>query len=52
MLETPSHAAVATAVALARARGLAPFAGLINAVLRRVRALWLLKHAVYKMENA
>jgi 16S rRNA (cytosine967-C5)-methyltransferase len=36
LLETPSHAAVATAVALARARGLAPFAGLINAVLRRV----------------
>ncbi len=36
LLETPSHAAVATAVALARARGSAPFAGLINAVLRRV----------------
>jgi 16S rRNA (cytosine967-C5)-methyltransferase len=36
LLETPSHAAVATAVALARALGLAPFAGLINAVLRRV----------------
>jgi 16S rRNA (cytosine967-C5)-methyltransferase len=36
LLETPSHAAVTTAVALARARGLAPFAGLINAVLRRV----------------
>jgi 16S rRNA (cytosine967-C5)-methyltransferase len=36
LLETPSHAAVATAVALARARGLTPFAGLINAVLRRV----------------
>jgi 16S rRNA (cytosine967-C5)-methyltransferase len=36
LLETPQHAAVATAVALARARGLAPFAGLINAVLRRV----------------
>lgn len=35
-LRTPSHAAVATAVALARARGLAPFAGLVNAVLRRV----------------
>ena len=30
------HAAVATAVALARTRGLAPFAGLVNAVLRRV----------------
>ena len=36
LLDTPSHAAVATAVALARARGLAPFAGMINAVLRRV----------------
>lgn len=36
LLETPSHAAVATAVALARSRGLAPFAGLVNAVLRRV----------------
>ncbi len=36
LLDTPPHAAVATAVALARSRGLAPFAGLINAVLRRV----------------
>jgi 16S rRNA (cytosine967-C5)-methyltransferase len=36
LLETPAHAAVATSVALARARGLAPFAGLVNAVLRRV----------------
>jgi 16S rRNA (cytosine967-C5)-methyltransferase len=36
LLETPPHAAVVTAVALARARGLAPFAGLVNAVLRRV----------------
>lgn len=36
LLDTPAHAAVATAVELARARGLAPFAGLINAVLRRV----------------
>ncbi len=36
LLETPSHAAVATAVALAQSRGLAPFAGLVNAVLRRV----------------
>ena len=36
LLDTPAHAAVATSVALARARGLAPFAGLINAVLRRV----------------
>jgi len=36
LLGTPAHAAVATSVALARARGLAPFAGLVNAVLRRV----------------
>jgi 16S rRNA (cytosine967-C5)-methyltransferase len=36
LLETPSHAAVTTAVSLARARGLVPFAGLINAVLRRL----------------
>jgi 16S rRNA (cytosine967-C5)-methyltransferase len=36
LLETPSHAAVATAVALTRARGHAPFAGLVNAVLRKV----------------
>ena len=36
LLGTPIHAAVATAVALARSRGLTPFAGLINAVLRRV----------------
>ncbi len=36
LLETPEHAAVATAVELARSRGLAPFAGLVNAVLRRV----------------
>ncbi len=36
LLATPAHAAVATSVALARARGLAPFAGLVNAVLRRV----------------
>ncbi len=36
LLGTPPHAAVATAVALARARGLAPFAGLVNAVLRRI----------------
>jgi len=33
---TPPHAAVATAVALAKAHGLAPFSGLVNAVLRRV----------------
>jgi len=38
LLETPQHAAVATAVALARTHGLAPFAGLVNAVLRRVAA--------------
>ena len=36
LLETPPHAAVATAVGLARSRGLTPFAGLVNAVLRRV----------------
>ncbi len=36
LLETPPHAAVATAVALARTRGLPKFAGLVNAVLRRV----------------
>ncbi len=36
LLGTPAHAAVATSVGLARARGLAPFAGLVNAVLRRV----------------
>lgn len=36
LLDTPAHAAVATAVALARQRGLTPFAGLVNAVLRRV----------------
>jgi 16S rRNA (cytosine967-C5)-methyltransferase len=35
-LETPAHAAVGTAVDLARAQKLAPFAGLVNAVLRRV----------------
>jgi 16S rRNA (cytosine967-C5)-methyltransferase len=38
LLHTPPHAAVATAVALARARGLAPFAGLVNAVLRKLAA--------------
>jgi 16S rRNA (cytosine967-C5)-methyltransferase len=36
LLDTPSHAAVATSVALARSRHLAPFAGMVNAVLRRV----------------
>ena len=35
-LETPAHAAVGTAVDLARGQKLAPFAGLVNAVLRRV----------------
>jgi 16S rRNA (cytosine967-C5)-methyltransferase len=38
LLETPPHAAVATAVGLARSRGLTPFAGLVNAVLRKVAA--------------
>ncbi len=38
LLDTPAHAAVATAVALARTRRLTPFAGLVNAVLRRVAA--------------
>jgi 16S rRNA (cytosine967-C5)-methyltransferase len=38
LLDTPSHAAVATAVALAKRRGLMPFAGLVNAVLRKVSA--------------
>ena len=38
LLQTPPHAAVATAVALARSRGLAPFCPLVNAVLRRVAA--------------
>jgi 16S rRNA (cytosine967-C5)-methyltransferase len=37
-LDAPAHAAVGTAVDLARARGLTPFAGLINAVLRKVAA--------------
>jgi 16S rRNA (cytosine967-C5)-methyltransferase len=36
LLEMPPHAAVGTAVALARTCGLAPFAGLVNAVLRKV----------------
>src|SRR4051812_27327154 len=38
LLDTPSHAAVATAVSLAKRRGLSPFAGLVNAVLRKVAA--------------
>ena len=37
-LETPAHAAVGTAVDLARAEKLAPFAGMVNAILRRVAA--------------
>ena len=36
LLDTPPHAAVATSVALARTQKLVPFAGLVNAVLRRV----------------
>ena len=36
LLETPPHAAVATAVELTRTRGLAAFAKMVNAVLRRV----------------
>jgi 16S rRNA (cytosine967-C5)-methyltransferase len=35
-LETPPHAAVGTTVDLLRRRGLAPFAGLANAVLRKI----------------
>jgi 16S rRNA (cytosine967-C5)-methyltransferase len=38
LLGTPPHAAVATSVALARRRGLAPFGPLVNAVLRRLVA--------------
>ncbi|MBV8397625.1 MAG: methyltransferase domain-containing protein [Acetobacteraceae bacterium] len=38
LLGTPAHAAVATSVALARRRGLQPFSGLVNAVLRRIAA--------------
>jgi 16S rRNA (cytosine967-C5)-methyltransferase len=37
-LNTPAHAAVGTAVDVARGQKLAPFAGLINAVLRKVAA--------------
>jgi 16S rRNA (cytosine967-C5)-methyltransferase len=37
-LEAPPHAAVGTAVDLARTKKLAPFTGLINAVLRKVAA--------------
>lgn len=35
-LQTPAHAAVGTIVDLVRRRRLAPFAGLVNAVLRRI----------------
>ena len=38
LLDTPVHAAVGTAVALAKAKGLTPFAGLTNAVLRKIAA--------------
>ena len=38
LLDMPPHAAVGTAVSLARIVGLAPFAGLVNAVLRKVAA--------------
>jgi len=38
LLDMPPHAAVGTAVALARTVGLTPFAGLVNAVLRKVAA--------------
>ena len=37
-LETPAHAAVASTVALARGSRLAPYRGLVNAVLRRAAA--------------
>ncbi len=38
VLRDKPHAAVSTAVALARKQGFAPFAGLVNAVLRRLAA--------------
>ena len=38
LLDTPIHAAVGTAVALAKTKGLTPFAGLTNAVLRKIAA--------------
>lgn len=38
LLDTPAHAAVNTAVALAERRGLRAFGGLVNAVLRRLGA--------------
>jgi 16S rRNA (cytosine967-C5)-methyltransferase len=36
LLDMPPHAAVGTAVSLARSVGLTPFSGLVNAVLRKV----------------
>jgi len=39
LLDTPPHAAVATAVTLARLRGFEPFTGLVNAVLRRIAGM-------------
>ena len=39
LLDLPAYAAVATAVALVRALGFGPFAGLVNAVLRRLAAI-------------
>ncbi|HWA80479.1 MAG TPA: RsmB/NOP family class I SAM-dependent RNA methyltransferase [Acetobacteraceae bacterium] len=38
LLNTPAHAAVATAVALVRRQGFPAFTGLVNAVLRRLAA--------------
>jgi len=38
LAQAPAHAAVATAVTLARTRGVSAFTGLVNAVLRRVSA--------------
>jgi len=38
LLDTPAHAAVGTAVELAHSQKLDPYAGLVNAVLRRVAA--------------
>ena len=39
LLGTPRHAAVATAVSLAKRRGLTPFSGLVNAVLRKIASV-------------
>lgn len=38
LLDSPAHAAVATSVDLTRSKKLAPFSGLVNAVLRKVVA--------------